>query len=1149
MPDDFPLAEPKVDTLLARKGITGEETLATRTNRQLAAQDTAAAQKAAQANATGDWTAQQLAAQEEQARLEAEHGRIATIGAQTARGVLDAALAIPALAGAGIESAGELSGIDTLRDFGRAVGQASTGKNALSSFGAAQSAIFGGSKSEGYQSVERDIDAQTQAWPLLSTVSRGAGMVAGAAATGGLSGASELTSTGARAAVAGAEGAGAGAQQQYEQNAPLRDVLTSAVIGGAFAAGTAGALSTGQKWLASRGAREAFGDAAGGRAIKALGARASEVAKLRSGGLTGEEAARAIGNDVLDFKLANGESVFPDTLRKAATMGKEELADRVTQGAAEVGEKLGTLRQAAAAYTESKAPELLPSVDDLSGRIVDDVIKPLEASNLTKGKAGVIYDVIGDLSNTAQDGKVTLSQLLKTREILSEKIWPKNPGGGLTRLAPDALEDLVKTRGIIDETINDTIESASKHMGGETLAGYQALKKTASSLIQARQIVNPSLARDLGNRAFSLSDMLAGSAEFAGEVAGSEGGALLGGVKGLAVAAAHKYIRQQGSTIAAVGLRKLAQGAPELAEAIAPVGISVAAAGGREAQSVINIFSRSRAAVADAVEGAGPNPDMRAVAQRDASEEQARALHEAAGEFHPASIFEQTPTPIQKVVFRGPILDHVSQDIAAGVQSAMQLTPDSDMVLDPARLGRITADANGQAAIGRLQSRVQDILKNAPPTLFGDQIQALAGQSRRELASADVPRSVELAHDLANGLRSFASHAQDDVTRDFAFRQADGLHDDLTSEDMGTFGQLYAKAFPGVQESFSALADQSNVREMLRTAKARGALPGAVKDFADSVGAAQAARSQLTGEKPDANATEQLSALEKRAARAEAAVTLDGGPIGRILDHFEGGPSLPAQGLDTLVTRQVSEHIERLIPHLKSGGDARALAEERKPPPPLLETPEAQQAKYKERIAQLSQSVSDPMAGRLTESLYGHPSIPPDVAMLVGADAQQRAAQLLQDMPKPQQSIRGKAFESLSSDDVRRGNAMWEATMKPMSLFDDFRRGAIDYDKVQYAWKQYPGLQQAAQAGILDALSGHLNDKERERIPDSMLTQCDYLLGFGGKLQGSLDPGFSSRMSAIYQQQQQQAPPQQGAPLNLPGAQPTFTEKMMGNRG
>lgn len=1146
MPDPaFPLALPTPEEHLRSQNVGGVESIAERTARQenarLAAEQ---AKQAAALETPSDWASQQLESQREQAELEAKYGRIGAIGTATARGIFDAALSVPALAGAGLESAGALTGIDTLRDFGRDVGRASTGSNALGSFAAAQAAVFGEDPRSGYEAAQVDMANKAKAWPLLTTISQGAGTVIGTVATGGLGLESEGASVAQKALSAGVQGAGFGAEQGYEKNAPLREILTSSLLGGALAGGTAGLLAKGQEWLASPAAREAFEGAAGERAIKALGARATEVSKLRSGGLTGEEAARAIGKDVLDYKLANGESIFPQSLREAATLSKEQLGERVTQGAAEVGEKLGAIRQAAAQFTESKAPQLLPDLEDLSGKIVDDVIKPLESSNLTKGKAGVIYDVIGDLSNTAKDGKVTLSQLLKTREILDAKIWPKPAGGGLTRLAPEAFEDLVKTRSIIDDAIGKTIDAASKEMGGETLAGYNALKSTAQSLIQARQIVNPSLGRDLGHRVFSMSDMLAGAAEFGGEISHGEGGALLGGVKGLAVAAAHKYIRQQGSTIAAVGLRKLAQGAPELAEAIEPFGVSVAAAGGREAQQVINLFSRSRQAIADSVEAAGPNPDLRAVAQQDEADRQSQALAARAGNFDPASWQESTPTAVQKVVFRGPILDQVSQDFAGHMASAMQLAPDRDLTLSPDRIQKLTRNADGTSAIGRLQSIVSDIVQSAPQTVWGDQMLALAGQARNQLSSSDVPSSMLLAHELAGSLRTFAEHAQDQVSQEFANRQASALHDGLSSEDFGKAGQLYAQAFPDVPSTFQDLTDPENVRESLRGIQSKGQLQDAVEEFTNQIRASHDARKELSGEGPDKAIAEQLKGLQKFASKAEDAVTLDGGPIGRVFDHFDGNPNanLPHEDPGTLVLRTMSDRMQRLIPSLRYGSEE--PADDNKPPARSYLTAAEKQAQYKDHLDQLSQIMADPGSAGLADMLRGHPKITPDLAAIVASDSQQKLAQLMQDMPKPQPNIRGKAFETLSSDDVRKGLAMWEATVKPLSIFDDFRSGNVDYDKVQYAWKQYPGLQSAAQAAMLDVMTVHLDDAERARVPDRILTQCDYLLGFDGRLQGSCSRELSSTVDAAQQQIAQQRA-QAGTPLKTPLSGGTFTERMM----
>jgi len=156
----------------------------------------------------------------------------------------------------------------------------------------------------------------------------------------------------------------------------------------------------------------------------------------------------------------------------------------------------------------------------------------------------------------------------------------------------------------------------------------------------------------------------------------------------------------------------------------------------------------------------------------------------------------------------------------------------------------------------------------------------------------------------------------------------------------------------------------------------------------------------------------------------------------------------------------------------------------------------------------------------------------------------------MMDMPKPAKTFRGPAFEVLSSNDLRVANAMWEATMAPMSVFDDFESGNVDYDKVQYAWKQYPGLKMASQAGLMDILHSQLDDDGRASVPESMLTQLDYLFDMKGTLQESLDAGFAQRMSQAAAQEakkgQQKPPP--GGMLAMNTAEPTFTERISGRK-
>src|SRR5688572_17127418 len=171
---------------------------------------------------------------EEEARLEQKHGRIKTIGAQAARGLMDAILAPGALVGMAAEGTGELTGIDALRDFGRDLGKASSGKELFRTV--TEVAADSGSGNR----VAKALDEQERAWPTLSTVSR----LAGTAAVGLVGGATTVAPRALTGiALAGAEGAAGGAQYAYEDDAPLRDVLSASLLGGIAGAGLAGAAA------------------------------------------------------------------------------------------------------------------------------------------------------------------------------------------------------------------------------------------------------------------------------------------------------------------------------------------------------------------------------------------------------------------------------------------------------------------------------------------------------------------------------------------------------------------------------------------------------------------------------------------------------------------------------------------------------------------------------------------------------------------------------------------------------------------------------------------------------------------------------------------------------------------------------------------
>jgi hypothetical protein len=256
---------------------------------------------------------------------------------------------------------------------------------------------------------------------------------------------------------------------------------------------------------------------------------------------------------------------------------------------------------------------------------------------------------------------------------------------------------------------------------------------------------------------------------------------------------------------------------------------------------------------------------------------------------------------------------------------------------------------------------------------------------------------------------------------------------------------------------------------------------------------------------------------------------------------------------NSMVLDTVGTALKQIIPTVATASagaagsaGARELPETKRQP---ALSPEEKQDRYRKQLDDVNDAVNNPDHDKRMSMIEKVGDFPAPFVIAAGADMSAKMAQLHMDMPKPVPNIRGKAYETLSAQQVQLANAMYEATTAPMSVFSDFAAGNVDYDKVQYAWKQYPGLKNAAQAGLMDIMQTHLGDKARATIPDSMLTQLDNLFDMGGKLQPTLDHGFSSRMDQLLKQQDASRPkPQSSGPLKLPGSQPTFTERLSGQR-
>jgi hypothetical protein len=370
----------------------------------------------------------------------------------------------------------------------------------------------------------------------------------------------------------------------------------------------------------------------------------------------------------------------------------------------------------------------------------------------------------------------------------------------------------------------------------------------------------------------------------------------------------------------------------------------------------------------------------------------------------------------------------------------------------------------------------------------------------------------------------------------------------------------------------------------------RGQLPDIVRAEANAIAAANDAAAKLTGKAAPKGIASELRAAEALMAKAEEAVTLDGGPAGRVFDWFKdkasdkvanaigtglggivggwpgamagnlvAGAIKPRIGVVLNLVKTIGRKELPHLPHLAKHVGKDTLVEKSRAV--AIEgflgnshhhaslTTKQKHEQYEERSELLREMATATEHPELLEGVQAIDRIAPGLGGIASADMQEKMAQLEKDFIRPQSSIRGKAYEVLSAEDLRKNNAMWEATTDPLSVYDDLAAGALDYDKLNYTWKQYPGLLVASQMALVDVMHSHLSDSERVNVPDHILSQLDLAFQMQGGLTKSLERGFSSRVDQANQQlaQQTQQKPQPHAQLNLPGADPTPVMRIAGN--
>jgi hypothetical protein len=1061
------------------------------------------------AQAAGYWQQKEDSAAEEERRIDAlrkEYGAGETVATKFLQGALDGLLAPGALVGAGAESAGELFRNKWLRDAGRGLGEASSGREALKAIRglttAASEGAYAGAEASDIEG-ER-IEATQEARPLLSTISRMAGLSATAIGMGAAS-AGESGTIATIAANAG-EGAAGGAQAAYEHSAPLRDVLSSTAVGGILGGAIAGAGEGVQHLIKkspdlARVFADKVQDWADNRIIKAAIDRDPKGWKLIAE-MAPERKARIA-------ERLRGVDMFgkgDQGILEALTVKSGEADHAVNALAKQLDQTPGVV-----ANTSKMEADIATQIAELRSpgsaslnriaRKIESEVQPFRQKLAIPGT-----DSLGN-EMTMGYRNATFQELLDYKRGLGSAIdW--------TAKDPLTLQMKRMWRTVADG-LNDAADSAGP--------GIKSMWREANEASSDLRLVSDALKRQIPiharNRMISATDYLSGIS--AGIATAVVTGNPLGMLAAAGGALANKAVRTMGSEFFGNLANKFARTVRH---------ISTAAAGGPESAEVLSAIARTKAFMADTAESAGANPTLRQAASESAKQVAAEQLAKKAGPFNPAAWHEKPLNPLQKVLYRTQVLDAASEDIAKVARATAELHPEIPAALDPRRLQKLTRDANGTEAIGSLQNMTAESAAAVPSTPTGDAAGVMLRKLGMALETADPAQAMEKAHEAAGWFRQAGEYAQDDLSKEFAVRTEQALRSELSQPHWGQAGIEYGKMAAPPHAALEHLANPKVVREALSAGE--GEVKHAATQAHDALLDAHNARFKLTGEKQPDDIAQKVKGMGHLLDVAEEAVTLDGRPMARLFDAanvsgvYEGTESHLESVNEHTVEKHVGPALDELAGAMKNQRRAGQVAGA------MIAPRELDRETYDERVKNLTRSIANP--DTVTQhTMYA--SVAPDVGQLL--------SNLMGDLPKPTPSVRGKAFETLSQDDLRLANAMWEATTEPMSVFKDLAAGSLDPDKAAYAWKQYPGLQKAAQAGVVDVLMA-LPEDERSKVPDTVLTQVDSALGFGGKLQDANDPGFAARMSKLYQP----APPkpQPGGMLKTPMAEPTYTERLSG---
>lgn len=325
------------------------------------------------------------------------------------------------------------------------------------------------------------------------------------------------------------------------------------------------------------GAKGLFGRMGSGAAAKALPAAAGDVAqpvgesvvKATAGKLAEEQAFKSLASNQASLKKAAreainipggqrgiGRTLLDEKLVRRVGEDVEDYAVRLAEAKAAAGEAVGGMYRS----LDELGADTGLSVKSLVQKMRDDVLRPLQAKPGFESVASKVEAYVNSFEEKAASGgwsfgskdKITFERLHGVRADLDDLVF-RNTGAN----PAEHIKELRAIRKMIQSELVEKGEEQAQKFGQEFASPLKELNVKYARLSAAEKAAADfAEVRKLTNRSLSPTDYgVGGLGALAGAMANP-----LGAVGGVAAAMGHKFLRENGNSLAATALDALSQG-------------------------------------------------------------------------------------------------------------------------------------------------------------------------------------------------------------------------------------------------------------------------------------------------------------------------------------------------------------------------------------------------------------------------------------------------------------------------------------------------------------------------------------------------------------------------------------------------------------